>query len=161
MNIGQEGLPITIYARGWKTRIAEVTLVGRSSTVGLTRHVRVKLDLTCKEKIYAKTTFRSCVLILMEQLIGRYIFAAELLTWLMLASQFKYMQSNISVGFRIDPITDSSNQTNHDGDNDAQNEDFGGAPQSSESSSGETDERTRLPRSLRRRLRRFKVSSIL
>lgn len=57
MNIGQEGLPITIYARGWKTRIAEVTLVGRSSTVGLTRHVRVKLDLTCKEKIYAPGTF--------------------------------------------------------------------------------------------------------
>lgn len=113
-----------------------------------------------RQYIRTKTTFRSCVLILMEQLIGRYIFAAELLTWLMLASQFKYMQSNISVGFWIDPITDSSNQTNHDGDNDAQNEDFGGAPQSSESSSGETDERTRLPRSLRRRLRRFKVSSI-
>lgn len=53
----QEGLPVTIYASGWKHRVAEATLVGRSNLVGLTRHVRVKLDLGRREKIYAPGTF--------------------------------------------------------------------------------------------------------
>eukprot|EP00956_Cyclotella_meneghiniana_P015841 scaffold24625_cov17-Cyclotella_meneghiniana.AAC.1 len=50
----QEGVPVTIYDRGWKRRIAEVVLVKRSAVLG---SVQVKLDLSCKDKIYAPGTF--------------------------------------------------------------------------------------------------------
>lgn len=41
----KEGQQITIYVPGWKHRVAEATLIGRSDVVGLTRHVRVRLEL--------------------------------------------------------------------------------------------------------------------
>ena len=46
----EEGLPVTIYARGWKNRVADAVIVQRSPVVGF---VCVKLDLACKKDIHS------------------------------------------------------------------------------------------------------------
>ena len=46
----EEGLPVTIYARGWKNRVADALIVRRSPVVGF---VCVKLDLACKKDIHS------------------------------------------------------------------------------------------------------------
>ena len=49
-----QDLDITLYSRGWKSRVAEAKIDG---IVNTTCQVRIKLDLGRKEKIFAPGTF--------------------------------------------------------------------------------------------------------
>ena len=49
-----EGLKVTVYQRGWKTRVAEATVIGKGSK---SRHVRLQINLEEREKLFAPGTF--------------------------------------------------------------------------------------------------------
>ena len=49
-----EGLVVAVYSSGWKTRVADATVVGKGKTG---HYVRLKLDLGRKEKICTPGTF--------------------------------------------------------------------------------------------------------
>jgi hypothetical protein len=161
-----EGLPITIYARGSKRRLAEVTLVGRSKVVGLQRHVRVQLDLDRPGDIYIPGTLID--VIQDDNETTRHVAISELqlesggtgkvsFDWPIFACRHATETTS------SDPIQINSTERrrqitprdlpDYDADDDVLH--TNGAD--SDSSLGENDERPKLPRNLRRRLRRLKV----
>jgi hypothetical protein len=162
-----EGLPITIYARGSKRRIAEVTLIGRSKVVGLQRHVRVQLDLDRPDGIYIPGTMIDLIQD-DDNETTRHVAISELqlesggtgkvsFDWPIFACRHATETSSsdpiqINSTERRRPIP-PRDQPQYDADDDELRINRA----DSDSSLGENDVRPQLPRNLRRRLRRLKV----
>jgi hypothetical protein len=163
----EEGIPVTLYTRGWKHRVADAVLVGVSNTVGLTRHVRVKLDLQSKEKIYAPGTFVEVIqgdnepngretissLCLESQNIIVFDWPLHFCRRTINVESGESIQINTEQRQRRVEIPDAASQST-DADEDLL---LNIQHNSSDSSVGDQDNTPRLPRSLRCRLNRFKV----
>ena len=165
----EEGLPVTIYDRGWKRRIAEAVLVERSSVVG---NVRVRLNLSCKDKIYAPGTF-------VDVIRDNQQTQREAISALLLESEREIefdwplhfcRRTTVEGGSdepikicttlkqrRIEEEEGPSSQTDYEAEDEAEQYVNDGGD-NSDSSVDENTARPRLPRSLRRRLLKLKVS---
>jgi hypothetical protein len=165
-----EGLEVTVYSRDWKKRIAEAVLVGSSSPSFLNRHVRLRLDLGAKEKIYTPGTFIKVVddgtNQIRQEAISSLCLESEgtvdflwpqyfcLRTADLAEPDDRFQIATEQKQRRVETLQ-TMDDDNYDADDDM-NEERGG----DESSIGENDGRPRLPRNLRRRLLRFRVSNI-
>ena len=172
-----QDLDVTLYSRGWKTRVAEAKVDG---SVCATRQGRVQLDLKSKGKIFAPGTFIDVV----ED--GNVATHKEAISSLCLESpegivkfdwplylckrtidtsgsedpvKINTQQKQI---FRVEDEPQVSHQQNYDADADESDNEvinnFG--HNHSDSSDGGNDVQAQLPRSTRRRLRHFKKEKV-